>query len=126
MRCYAVIEWFKVVIGKFTVVIQRLTAVVYPIGSRRTARAQPWRRYWPPVPGTDLYQWYRENHAWLLTWRFDPDNPFDRPWLESGTREIQGTTPEIISSTNSVVFAGTKHIAQPGLTPTFSLSKCDD
>lgn len=100
------IEWFTTVIRRFTVAIRRVTAVVYPKIPRTTPRAQPWRHYWPPIPGTDLYKWYREKHSWVLTWRFDPNNPFDRPWLENGTKDTQGTTPEAASSTSSFAFAG--------------------
>src|SRR6266498_3120692 len=44
------------------------------------ASRRPWRSYWPPRSGSDLYEWLITECPQVLSWRFDPDQPFDRPW----------------------------------------------
>ncbi|KAF2177442.1 hypothetical protein K469DRAFT_807586 [Zopfia rhizophila CBS 207.26] len=41
---------------------------------------RPWKDYWPPKEGDDLWKWLSSECPEALTWRFDPTNPFNRPW----------------------------------------------
>ena len=41
---------------------------------------RPWRAYWPPRSEDDLRTWLRCEYSEVLTWRFNSNNPFDRPW----------------------------------------------
>ncbi|KAF2679859.1 hypothetical protein K458DRAFT_313252 [Lentithecium fluviatile CBS 122367] len=41
---------------------------------------RPWSVYWPPLPGSTLHDWLRVECPVALSWRFDPLQPFDRPW----------------------------------------------
>lgn len=41
---------------------------------------QPWRDFWPPKSGTELHLWLQSEYPEVLSWRFDPTRPFDRPW----------------------------------------------
>lgn len=52
---------------------------------------QPWRRFWPPVPGSDTYKKLETEHPDVLTWRFDNSRPFDRPWRHwTGPAPVEG------------------------------------
>jgi hypothetical protein len=46
----------------------------------RSHADRPWTCYWPPQPGDDLYRWLQAEFPAVLSWRWDPDFPFDRPW----------------------------------------------
>ena len=41
---------------------------------------RPWQAYWPPKSKGDLHAWLCSEYPQVLSWRFDPDRPFDRPW----------------------------------------------
>ncbi|MCJ1310480.1 hypothetical protein MMC25_004144 [Agyrium rufum] len=41
---------------------------------------RPWKKYWPPTKEDDLQRWRKTDTPEFLQWRFDPTNPFDRPW----------------------------------------------
>lgn len=41
---------------------------------------RPWRAHWPPRSANDRSVWLRCEFPQVLSWRFDPDKPFDRPW----------------------------------------------
>lgn len=41
---------------------------------------QPWRTYWPPKTDAVYDLWFRSEHPEVLSWRFSPTQPFDRPW----------------------------------------------
>lgn len=49
-------------------------------GPERGALIRPWMSYWPPEAGSELHAMLQENVPEVLIWRFDPNNPFDRPW----------------------------------------------
>ncbi|KAK3990432.1 hypothetical protein QBC44DRAFT_239156 [Cladorrhinum sp. PSN332] len=42
--------------------------------------ARPWKSYWPPEVGSEVYELLRQHVPEVLTFRFDPNEPFDRPW----------------------------------------------
>ena len=44
------------------------------------SRRQPWRAYWPPKSNKMKLAWSRSEFPTVLTWRFDRNQPFDRPW----------------------------------------------
>ncbi len=48
--------------------------------SSTTILSQPWRKYWPPKSSGDLDLWLHSESPEVLSWRFDPSSPFDRPW----------------------------------------------
>ncbi|KAF5854077.1 hypothetical protein GGP41_006846 [Bipolaris sorokiniana] len=41
---------------------------------------RPWMDYWPPSPGDALHDWLKTECPAVLSWRWNPDQPFDRPW----------------------------------------------
>jgi hypothetical protein len=41
---------------------------------------QPWREHWPPAPGSHLHHQLKSEFPDVISWRFDPAKPFDRPW----------------------------------------------
>lgn len=49
-----------------------------PQGTKSTQR--PWTAFWPPRVGEPLYNWLSSECPEALTWRFNPERPFDRPW----------------------------------------------
>jgi hypothetical protein len=53
---------------------------------------RPWRAYWPPAPGSAIFQHLITNFPQALLWRFDSSKPFDRPWQiwTKSTRGKQG------------------------------------
>jgi len=50
------------------------------VAKEPTNAHQPWRVYWPPVCHRTRGLWHRSEFPEVLSWRFDPDKPFDRPW----------------------------------------------
>ncbi len=36
--------------------------------------------YWPPQPGSEVHLLLQQTAPEALTWRFNPNKPFDRPW----------------------------------------------
>ncbi|KAI1319335.1 hypothetical protein F5Y16DRAFT_103064 [Xylariaceae sp. FL0255] len=51
-------------------------------GSKYQALIRPWRTNWPPEEGSDLHRLLEQSCPEVLTWRFCPDKPFNRPWHE--------------------------------------------
>ncbi|KAK0620666.1 hypothetical protein B0T14DRAFT_235706 [Immersiella caudata] len=45
-------------------------------------KTQPWRLFWPPTPGSDVYTRLLNEHPDVLLWEFDATRPFDRPWRQ--------------------------------------------
>lgn len=43
---------------------------------------RPWMDYWPPSPGDALHNWLKAECPAALSWRWNPDRPFDRPWQQ--------------------------------------------
>jgi len=41
---------------------------------------QPWRAYWPPVPGSELDRQLRSQFPDVFDWKFHPDRLFEHPW----------------------------------------------
>jgi hypothetical protein len=41
---------------------------------------QPWRSYWPPKCEKIIEMWLHSEYPEVMSWRFDPHRPFDRPW----------------------------------------------
>lgn len=50
-------------------------------GSDRNGKTvRPWTKFWPPTPGGELFEWLKQECPDALTWRFDPSDPYCRPW----------------------------------------------
>lgn len=49
-------------------------------GPEKQALVRPWQSYWPPEEGSELHDLLKQKVPEVLTWRFDPKKPFDRPW----------------------------------------------
>lgn len=49
-------------------------------GPDRGALIRPWMSYWPPEADSELHALLQKSVPEVLTWRFDPKNPFNRPW----------------------------------------------
>ncbi len=43
---------------------------------------RPWKAFWPPRSEETFSIWLRSEFPEVLSWRFDPDLPFDQPWRE--------------------------------------------
>lgn len=41
---------------------------------------RPWKAYWPPNSKQVREMWASSKYPEVLSWRFNPDDPFDRPW----------------------------------------------
>jgi hypothetical protein len=41
---------------------------------------RPWKAFWPPRTEENFIVWLRSECPEVLSWRFDPDQPFDQPW----------------------------------------------
>lgn len=49
-------------------------------GPEKGSLVRPWKAYWPPEAGSELHAMLEQNVPEVLTWRFNPKDPFDRPW----------------------------------------------
>lgn len=49
-------------------------------GEKHKAPVRPWQSFWPPSEESELYELLQRTVPEVLSWRFDPANPFDRPW----------------------------------------------
>lgn len=49
-------------------------------GGRHQSLDRPWKAYWPPEEGGELHKLLQETVPEALSWRFNPKDPFDRPW----------------------------------------------
>jgi len=45
-----------------------------------TTVRQPWRCYWPPKDEKTMAHWLQSEFPEVLSWSFDRNRPFDRPW----------------------------------------------
>ena len=43
---------------------------------------RPWKAFWPPRSEENFNIWLRSEFPEVLSWRFDPDQPFDQPWRD--------------------------------------------
>lgn len=43
---------------------------------------RPWKAFWPPRSEESFNIWLRSEFPEVLSWRFDPDQPFDQPWRD--------------------------------------------
>jgi len=41
---------------------------------------RPWKAFWPPRSEDNVNIWLRCKSPEVISWRFDPDRPFDQPW----------------------------------------------
>jgi hypothetical protein len=41
---------------------------------------RPWKAFWPPRSGDYINVWLRSEFPEVLSWQFDPEQPFDQPW----------------------------------------------
>jgi hypothetical protein len=41
---------------------------------------RPWKAFWPPQSEAHLDVWRCSEFPEVLSWRFDPEQPFDQPW----------------------------------------------
>lgn len=59
---------------------------------------RPWTHYWPPTPGDALHSWLLAECPAALSWRWNPDQPFDRPWQKwsQEARRLGKSRPSIV------------------------------
>jgi hypothetical protein len=43
---------------------------------------RPWKAFWPPRSEENFNIWLRSEFPEVLSWHFDPDQPFDQPWRD--------------------------------------------
>jgi hypothetical protein len=43
---------------------------------------RPWKAFWPPRSEDQFDIWLRSEFPEVLSWHFDPDQPFDQPWRD--------------------------------------------
>ena len=43
---------------------------------------RPWKAFWPPRSEESFNIWLRSEFPEVLSWSFDPDQPFDQPWRD--------------------------------------------
>jgi hypothetical protein len=53
------------------------------------ALIRPWQSFWPPEAGSELHLMLQRSVPEVLTWRFDPKKPLDRPWQSWTKAAIQ-------------------------------------
>jgi hypothetical protein len=41
---------------------------------------RPWKAFWPPRSEDALNIWLGCEYPEVLSWRFNPNDPFDQPW----------------------------------------------
>jgi len=41
---------------------------------------RPWKNFWPPSAETHMQRWRKTDSPEFLDWRFDHEDPFNRPW----------------------------------------------
>jgi len=56
---------------------------------------QPWKAFWPPNGAGDPEIWRSSEFPEVLSWRFDVNRPFDRPWRR-WTRTARTKKEEIV------------------------------
>jgi hypothetical protein len=47
-----------------------------------TGLRQPWKAFWPPGEVGDTDRWHDSEFPEVLSWKFDANLPFDRPWRQ--------------------------------------------
>ncbi|KAH8883018.1 hypothetical protein GQ53DRAFT_433381 [Thozetella sp. PMI_491] len=60
---------------------------------------QPWRVYWPPSPGSVLHLRFQDQFPEILSWRFAPSKPFERPWRSWLRRSVDSERNQYHDST---------------------------
>ena len=53
---------------------------VDPQPEGHTVAQRPWKLHWPPKKDSELWNWLSSEAPDALTWRFNPAEPFNRPW----------------------------------------------
>lgn len=43
-------------------------------------KKRPWMAHWPPRSGHNTSVWATSDSPSVLSWRYSPQQPFDRPW----------------------------------------------
>ena len=56
---------------------------------------QPWKAHWPPPPTSEYYFWLQRNFPEVLSWKFNPKSPFEKPWRSwlHTSRTTRGLVP---------------------------------
>lgn len=71
-------------------------------GPEAEAMVRPWMSYWPPESGSELHALLQQDVPEVLSWRFNPKKPFDRPW-QTWTRPVvassKACTTQVLSPT---------------------------
>ena len=58
---------------------------------------QPWKAFWPPNGAGDPELWSNSEFPEVVSWRFDANRPFDRPWRK-WTRTARAKKEESVVS----------------------------
>lgn len=58
---------------------------------------QPWKAFWPPKGAGDPEIWRGSEFPEVVSWRFDANRPFDRPWRK-WTRTARARKEESVTS----------------------------
>lgn len=58
---------------------------------------QPWKAFWPPKGADDSEIWRSSEFPEVVSWRFDANRPFDRPW-RTWTRTVRARKEESVTS----------------------------
>jgi hypothetical protein len=59
---------------------------------------QPWKAFWPPKGAGDPGVWRSSEFPEVVSWRFDANRPFDRPWRKWTRTERARKEESVISS----------------------------
>ncbi|XP_014554917.1 hypothetical protein COCVIDRAFT_28091 [Bipolaris victoriae FI3] len=79
---------------------------------------RPWMDYWPPSPGDTLHDWLKAECPAVLSWRWNPDKPFDRPWQKwsQEARKSGKSRPSIVMPAHTAT-AAPSEVNELGLIP---------
>lgn len=58
---------------------EREHSPVKDVSTEEIAR-RPWKAFWPPRSKGNFDSWLASEYPEVLSWRFNPDKPFDQPW----------------------------------------------
>lgn len=74
------------------------------ITSAEELQRRPWKFYWPPISKELIELWVRSEHSSVLSWHFNPEDPFDRPWRGWARSETRKKEPKIFEDSNEVSY----------------------
>lgn len=71
---------------------------------------QPWRAFWPLRPGSRLYEELRSQHPQVLSWQFDREDLYNRPWHDwksQSSRSVAADKPFDVEPSAAAAVTGT-------------------